>query len=94
MIKLVYQDCPMCGSREKWGEAQLEAAKQAGIEFQAISFATPEGQHLCKEAVLAGVGTLPFYTDGKVFRSSITDFVEAKPAPKRTIKRKKKTEDA
>ena len=90
MIKLVYQDCPMCGSREKWGKAQLEAAKAAGIEFEAISFATPEGQHLCKEAILAGVGNLPFYTDGKVFRQSITDFIKPeKPAKKRATKRKK-----
>ena len=89
-IKLVYQDCPMCGSRKEWGERQIEKAGAAGLEIEKISFASPEGSHLCKEAILAGVGNLPFYTDGKVFRQSITDFIKPeKPAKKRATKRKK-----
>ena len=92
-IKLVYQDCPMCGSRKEWGERQIEKAGAAGLEIEKISFASPEGSHLCKEAVLAGVGRLPFFTDGKVFRSSIDDFADAitkkpKTTKKRTTKRK------
>lgn len=92
-IKLVYQDCPMCGSRKEWGERQIEKAGAAGLEIEKISFASPEGSHLCKEAVLAGVGRLPFFTDGKVFRSSIDDFADAiikkpKTTKKRTTTRK------
>lgn len=91
-IKLVYQDCPMCGSREEWGKKQLETAQAAGIEFDAISFASPEGSHLCKEAVMAGITKLPFFTDGLVFRESIDDFAEAvrepEEKPKKTRKRK------
>lgn len=92
-IKLVYQDCPMCGSRKEWGERQIEKAGAAGLEIEKISFASPEGSHLCKEAILAGVGRLPFFTDGKVFRSSIDDFADAiikklKTTKKRATKRK------
>lgn len=89
-IKLVYQDCPMCGSRQEWGERQIEKAGAAGLEIEKISFASPEGSHLCKEAVLAGVGRLPFFTDGKIFRSSIDDFADAiinQQKPKTTKKR-------
>lgn len=87
-IKLVYQDCALCGSR---GEKQIAKADAAGITIQKISFATPEGQHLCKEAVLAGVQRLPFYTNGLVFRASIDDFIET-AKPKRKTTRKKTTE--
>lgn len=74
-IKLVYQDCPMCGSRKKWGEKQIAKAAAVGIEIEKISFAGPEGSHLCKEAILAGVTRLPFFTNGKVFRENVDDFV-------------------
>lgn len=94
-IKLVYQDCPLCGSREEWGERQLKLAEQAGIEIEKISFASPEGSHLCKEAVLAGMKKLPFFTNGLVFRESIDDFAAAakpveKPVQKSTRKKRSK----
>lgn len=95
MIKLVYQDCPLCGARKEWGEEQLAKAKSAGITVEKISFASPEGSHLCKEAVLAGVTKLPFFTNGLVFRPTIDDFITVKkPAKKRTIKKKIKAEEA
>lgn len=92
-IKLVYQDCPMCGSREEWGERQVELAGAAGLEIEKISFASPEGSHLCKEAIFAGITKLPFFTDGLTFRESIDDFADAalekkKPAKKRTARKK------
>lgn len=93
-IALVYQDCPLCGAKKDWGEKQIAKANAAGIEVRQVSFASPEGQHLCKEAVLAGVEKLPFFTNGLVFRATIDDFIEA-PKPKATKKRytrKKKTE--
>ena len=95
-IKLVYQDCPMCGNRKEWGEKQIAKAGAAGFEIEKISFASPEGSHLCKEAIFAGVTRLPFFTDGKVFRENIDDFVAATGAviedekPKKTRRRAKK----
>lgn len=97
-IKLVYQDCPMCGARENWGEKQTKLAEGAGIEIEKISFASPEGSHLCKEAIYAGITKLPFFTDGLTFRNSIDDFAAAaknaekpKTTKKRTVRKKKET---
>lgn len=90
-IKLVYQDCPLCGSRKNWGEKQLEKANTAGLEVEKISFASPEGSHLCKEAIFAGVTRLPFFTNGLIFRETIDDFIqkdEKAEKPKKTTKRK------
>lgn len=94
-IKFVYQDCPMCGSRKNWGEKQLALAKGHGIEVQTLSFASPEGSHLCKEALLAGITRLPFFTNGLIFRESIDDFIpveEPKPKKKTTKRKTKKSE--
>lgn len=88
IIKLVYQDCPLCGARKVWGEKMLAKADTAGLTVEKISFATPEGSHLCKEAVMAGVTRFPFFTDGLVFRESIDDFIK-KPTQKRKTTRKK-----
>lgn len=90
-IKLVYQDCPMCGSREEWGERQVELAGAAGLEIEKISFASPEGSHLCKEAIFAGITKLPFFTDGLTFRESIDDFADAVLAAKKPAKKKRTT---
>lgn len=90
-IKLVYQDCPLCGSRKNWGEKQIEKANTAGLQVEKISFASPEGSHLCKEAVFAGVTRLPFFTNGLIFRETIDDFIqkdEKAEKPKKTTKRK------
>lgn len=90
-IKLVYQDCPLCGSRKNWGEKQIEKANTAGLQVEKISFASPEGSHLCKEALFAGVTRLPFFTNGLIFRETIDDFIqkdEKAEKPKKTTKRK------
>lgn len=90
-IKLVYQDCPLCGSRKNWGEKQIEKANTAGLQVEKISFASPEGSHLCKEALFAGVTRLPFFTNGLIFRETIDDFIqkdERAEKPKKTTKRK------
>jgi hypothetical protein len=95
-IKLVYQDCPMCGNRKEWGEKQTAKANAAGLQIEKLSFASPEGSHLCKEAIFAGVTRLPFFTDGKFIYESIDDFVEASGAvieekkPAKTRRRTKK----
>lgn len=87
-IKLVYQDCPLCGSRKNWGEKQIEKANTAGLQVEKISFASPEGSHLCKEALFAGVTRLPFFTNGLIFRETIDDFIQKAEKPKKTTKRK------
>lgn len=86
-LVVVYQDCPTCGNRKKWGEKTIEAAKQSGLDIRFVSFAIEEGQKLCKEAIYAGVGKLPFITDGIKFSDNIEDFV--KVAKKKKAAKKK-----
>ena len=62
---LVYQDCPMCGSRKWWGEKQISFAKAKKSTIRKVSFASPEGQKYCFEALQAGKATMPFFTDGE-----------------------------
>ena len=89
MLKIVYQDCALCGSRKEWGEKTIKAALAAGLEIQKISFASPEGSHLCKEAILAGIGSLPFITNGLKFSKNIEDFIPKPEEPKKTTKKRK-----
>lgn len=93
MLTIVYQDCPVCGNRKAWGERTIAKATEAGKEIRKLSFASPEGAHLCKEAIYAGMTKLPFITDGVKFSQEIGDFLEkpAKPAKKSTKKPTKKT---
>lgn len=95
-LVVVYQDCPTCGNRKEWGEKTIAVAKQSGLDIRYVSFATMEGQKLCKEAVYAGIGKLPFITNGVKFSDNIADFIEAKKADKpkkRTRKTKKEVSD-
>lgn len=64
-IILVYQDCPMCGSREEWGEKQIAAAKANDTSIRKVSFVTEEGRKYCAEALKAGKASMPFFTDGE-----------------------------
>lgn len=91
MLTIVYQDCALCGARKAWGERTIAKALAAGKEIRKMSFASPEGAHLCKEAIYAGMTKLPFITDGVKFSQNIDDFI-AKPA-KKSAKRPKKTEE-
>lgn len=81
-LVVVYQDCPTCGNRKKWGEKTIEVAKNSGLDIRFISFATEEGQRLCKEAIYAGVGKLPFITNGSKFSDNIEDFVKVEKKKK------------
>jgi hypothetical protein len=89
MLTIVYQDCPLCGARKNWGERTIAKALKAGQEIRKLSFASPEGAHLCKEAIYAGCTTMPFITDGVKFSQNIEDFIET---PKATKKRTRKAE--
>lgn len=95
MLKCVYQDCPTCGNRKAWGEKTIAKARASGLDIEFISFASPEGANLCKQAIYAGIGRLPFITNGSKFSNNVEDFIEA-PAPKakRTRKRTKKVKEA
>lgn len=94
MLKVVYQDCPTCGNRKNWGEKTIRVAKESGLEIEFISFASPEGAKLCKHAIYAGIGRLPFITDGTKFSADISDFVKKQEAPKKRRARKPKKEQS
>lgn len=87
MLKLVYQDCPLCGSYKQWGEATIETAKASGLEIEKISFASAEGSSLCKAAIEAGIQGLPFITNGRVFSDDIHDFIAKEKATKKGRKK-------
>lgn len=89
-IMLIYQDCPMCGSRSNWGKKQTEIADTHGLEIVKTPFYKTGVKGLISKAVESGMGRLPFFTDGERFSYSIEDFVE-KPKPKRKATKKRKT---
>lgn len=99
-IVIVYQDCFMCGSRENWSDKAKKAAEQlekAGATFRKLSFASIEGQQHCAKAIEAGVGAMPFYTDGKIYASDLETLLEAESKPQtakiKVTKRTKKTKE-
>lgn len=99
-IIIVYQDCFMCGSRENWSAKAKKAAEQlekAGASFRKLSFASIEGQNHCAKAIEAGVGAMPFYTDGKIYASDLETLLEAESEPHtakiKLTKRSKKTKE-
>lgn len=97
-IIAVYQDCVLCGTKGR--QKALELAK-VGIIVRKVGFTTPEGKELIHKAVFEHkIGTMPFYTDGQKFSTTIEDFVgeEAKKVkkspekPAKSVKKTKKTE--
>lgn len=86
-ITVVYQDCPLCGDR---GRAVKQIVAEKGIRLHKVSFASDEGRSLIHTAVFEhGIGTMPFYTDGTKFSTSLADLVE-KPRKKTSKKASKK----
>ena len=72
-IIAVYQDCVLCGTKGR--QKALELA-QNGIIVRKVGFTTPEGKELIHKAVFEHkIGTMPFYTDGQKFSTTIEDFV-------------------
>jgi hypothetical protein len=83
-IICVYQDCPMCGDRGKQLKKIIIDKK---LNVRKVSFASEEGKDLIHEAVFNhGIGTMPFFTDGTKFSTSIEDLV-AKPKKKKGDKK-------
>lgn len=64
-IILVYQDCPMCGSRKDWGDKQIAAAKAEDASIRKVSFVSKDGRKYCAEALKAKKASMPFFTDGE-----------------------------
>lgn len=85
-IALVFQDCPMCGARKGWGEAQLKIADKHGFEIVETPFFATGAKEWIWEAAKAGM-TLPFYTDGKKFSKNLEDFVVKPRKTRRKIKK-------
>ena len=85
----VFQDCVMCG--DKGRKKALELTK-SGVFIRKVSFASPEGKELCRQAVFDhGIRTMPFYVEGDKFTDSLDELVgniEEKPA--KTKKKKSK----
>lgn len=96
-IICVYQDCILCGDRGKKAKKIILDNK---LNVRKVSFATPEGRHLIHEAVFKfKMGSLPFFTDGRIFSYKLSDFIEKdepkevkKPARKKRTRKSKKVE--
>ena len=89
---LVYQDCPMCGSRQWWGEKQISFAKAHRASIRKVSFVSPEGEKYCFEALQAGKASMPFFTDGAGhFGKDLKELTDSIKADKlASVKTKKK----
>lgn len=83
-IICVYQDCPLCGDR---GKQLKKIILDKKLNVRKVSFASPEGKELIHEAVFnQGIGTMPFFTDGVKFSTSIGEIIE-KPKKKKGAKK-------
>lgn len=88
---LVYQDCPMCGSRKWWGEKQISFAKARKSTIRKVSFVSTEGRKYCAEALQAGKATMPFFTDGEGhFGKDLQELIEDIKGAKVSVKQPKK----
>ena len=88
-VYVVYQDCVLCGSK---GEKVKKFAAAEGIELIKLGFTTEKAKNYIKEAVFKhGIGSMPFFTDGKKYSYHLADFVEKTPVKvtKKTTKAKK-----
>lgn len=88
-IIAVFQDCVLCGVK---GKQKIAEYAEKGIRLRKVSFISEEGRELCAKAVSLGIGGMPFYTDGKVFATTIDGVIssETKPAKKNKQPRKEK----
>lgn len=92
-IIAVFQDCVLCGMK---GKQKIAEYAENGITLRKVSFISEEGRELCAKAVSLGIGGMPFYTDGKVFATTIDGVInsETKPAKKNKQPRKEKKNGA
>lgn len=69
----VYQDCVLCGAK---GKQIISDYSEKGIVIRKVSFISDEGRELCAKAVNLGIGSMPFYTDGRVFATTIDGVID------------------
>lgn len=87
-VQLIYQDCPMCGAREKWGLGQTYLANANNVEIVPTPFWAIQDKDLLMRAIKAGIKGYPFFTDGDKFAASVDAFIET---PAVEIEEKPKT---
>lgn len=75
-ILLIYQDCPMCGSRKEWGLKQKYLAANNNIVIRPVPFYATGIKGLTMKAIQNGIGKMPFYTDGDKFAYDLVSFIE------------------
>lgn len=82
-VSLIFQDCPYCKPREKWGERQMQLAKDHNIVVRETKYNFPGAKGLIEKAHNHGIMTLPFFTDGVTFGYDLSLFIKAQvPDPK------------
>lgn len=86
----VYQDCVLCGDK---GRKKIAEFAKRGILVRKVGFTTEEGKELIHKAVFEhGIGSMPFFTDGEKFSTSLDDFgTEAKQSVKKKAKKTKQS---
>lgn len=72
-IVAVYQDCVLCGVK---GRRKINDYAKKGICIRKVGFSTEEGRDLIHKAVFEHkIGTMPFFTDGENFTTTIEDLI-------------------
>lgn len=87
-VLLIFQDCPYCKPREKWGERQMKLAADNNIVVKETKYNFPGAQALIDKAHNHGIMTLPFFTDGVKFGQDLSLFIKKQvpePKPEETI---------
>lgn len=93
-ILCVYQDCPLCGDK---GKKLKKLIFDKQLNIRKVSFASPEGKELCYKAVFEeGIKTMPFFTDGETFATTLEELIEIESVekPKKTSTKRRKTKKA
>lgn len=85
----VFQDCVMCGDK---GRKKAEILAKKGVFIRKISFVSPEGKELCRQAVFDhGIRTMPFYVEDGKFSESLDELLgNIQEKSTKTKKRKSK----
>lgn len=73
-IICVYQDCVLCGDK---GEKLKKLIVDKKLDVRKVSFASEEGRELIHTALLEHkIGTMPFYTDGKRYTTTLEELIK------------------
>lgn len=87
-IIAVFQDCVLCG--DKGRKKVVELAKK-GITIRKVGFTTFEGKELIHKAVFEHkIGTMPFFTDGEKFATTIDELLKKDEKPAKSVKKTSK----